>query len=375
MVPSFSENQQSAAALRVERAIVELRRGRAIDVLDDSGGISVVAVERLAAHTRRDLRGNYDWLHLILTEERAQTLGLPGHADGILVRLPSDTPFDEVLGQAGVVAASDRSHPLAAGISPGDARTAAALALARYAQLIPALLLLRGGGSASGLEPLSVGIDDVADYPRMRSRGLQQVSRARVPLAASEVCEFIVYREPFYDAEHVAIIIGTPDGSEPIPVRLHSACLTGDLLASLRCDCGDQLRGAVERIAKAGGGVILYLAQEGRGIGLANKLRAYALQEQGLDTLQADRHLGFRADERDYTVACDILNDMGFERVILLTNNPDKMAGVDACAIEVVGRMPLSAPVNSHNARYLRTKREHAGHLPGERCAEAADEG
>lgn len=359
--------------MRVERAIVELRRGRVVDVLDNNGVTSVAAVERLAVSTQTELHGNKDWLDLILTEERAKAMDLEGHMDGTLVRLPNDTPFDDVLELAGVVANSNSGSLETARISPGNARIAAALALARFAQLVPALVLLRSGQSASGLEPLRVGIDDVAGYRSARIRGVQQVSRARVPLAASEVCEFIVYRELYYDAEHVAIIIGAPDTSKPIPVRLHSACLTGDLLASLRCDCGDQLRGAVERIAEAGGGVILYLAQEGRGIGLANKLRAYALQEQGLDTLQADRHLGFRADERDYTVACEILNDMGFERVILLTNNPDKLASLDACAIEVVGRLPLSSPINSHNARYLRTKREHAGHLSDQSCAEATD--
>ena len=373
MVSSFSEHKLNAAALRVERAIVELRRGRAVDVLDDNGVTSVAAVERLAVSTQTVPHGNKHWLDLALTEERAQALHLEGHMDGTLVRLPNDTPFDEVLELAGVVAHSNSGCLKTARILPGNARIAAALALARYAQLIPALLLLRRGESASGFEPLRVGVDDVAGYRSTRIRGVQQVSRACVPLAASETCEFIVYRELYYDAEHIAIIIGAPDGSKPIPVRLHSACLTGDLLASLRCDCGDQLRGAVERIAEAGGGVILYLAQEGRGIGLANKLRAYALQEQGLDTLQADRHLGFRADERDYTVACEILNDLGFERVVLLTNNPDKMASLDACAIEVVGRMPLSSPINSHNARYVRTKREHAGHLSDEGCAEAAD--
>ena len=216
---------------------------------------------------------------------------------------------------------------------------------------------------ANGLPRLSVGAIDIEGYPQARSQQLQRISQARVPLAAAEDCELIVYRERFGDAEHLAILIGAPDQTKPVPVRLHSACLTGDLLASLRCDCGDQLRGAVARIAQAGGGILLYLAQEGRGIGLSNKLRAYALQELGLNTLQADRHLGFRADERDYSMACAMLEDLGFNRILLMTNNPDKLAALSACNIEVVGRMPLSTPVNEHNASYVRAKRDHAGHL------------
>jgi GTP cyclohydrolase II len=146
-------------------------------------------------------------------------------------------------------------------------------------------------------------------------------------------------------------------------VRLHSACLTGDLLGSLRCDCGDQLRDAVELIAASGGGIVLYLAHEGRGIGLANKLRAYALQDEGLDTLEADQHLGFRTDERDYTAACAMLQDLGIRRIRLLTNNPGKIEALNSGGIEVLAREPLQGRETPHNARYLRTKRERAGHL------------
>lgn len=187
-----------------------------------------------------------------------------------------------------------------------------------------------------------------------------------MPLAAASDCEMIVCRERFGDGEHLAVLIGAPDPAKPVPVRLHSACLTGDLLASLRCDCGDQLRGAVVCISQNGGGLLLYLAQEGRGIGLANKLRAYALQDQDLNTLQADQHLGFLADERAYAIACAMLKDLNFSRILLMTNNPDKLAALDACEIKVVGRIPLSAPANEHNASYLQAKRDHAGHLNAE---------
>jgi GTP cyclohydrolase II len=300
---------------------------------------------------------------LLLTAERAAVLGLDRASDAVELTLPASAGTDLMLSLAGATGVTDPALLGGCEVATGDRRGRAALALARQARLLPALLVVAEPPSGEGLAPLHVTTDDVAAYPEARARSLQRLSRAPVPLAGAETCEFVVYREPFHDAEHVAIVIGTPDLSAPVPVRLHSACLTGDLLGSLRCDCGDQLRGAVERIAAAGGGVILYLAQEGRGIGLVNKLRAYSLQQQGLDTLQADRQLGFSADERDYAVACGMLRDLGIDRIVLLTNNPDKLAALAACEIEVVGRMPLSAPVNVHNAHYLRTKRELAGHL------------
>ncbi len=363
---SNTSDEQRAAALRVERAIVELRRGRRVDISDAGAVTTVIAVERLGADALAEPGYGAGPLELVLTTERAKALGLVGFPTGTRIRLPADTPVRELRGLAGIATRGKSGRPVPGRVAPGDPRTAAALALARHARLMPALLVLANEASAAGLEPLRASVSDIAGYPSTRARELQRLSRARVPLAASEDCEFVVYREPFSDAEHVAIVIGSPDLARPVPVRLHSSCLTGDLLASLRCDCGDQLRGAVERIAEAKGGVILYLAQEGRGIGLVNKLRAYRLQEQGLDTLQADRYLGFRDDERDYTAACAMLKDLGIGRVILLTNNPGKMAALGACDIEVAGRMPLPAAVNAHNARYLRTKRERAGHLPSE---------
>ena len=161
----------------------------------------------------------------------------------------------------------------------------------------------------------------------------------------------------------VAVVIGKPDARNAVPVRMHSACLTGDLLGSLRCDCGEQLRTAVARIGALGGGVLLYLDQEGRGIGLPNKMRAYVLQDGGLDTVDADEHLGFRSDERTYDVAAALLNELGFKRIRLLTNNPQKISALRDHGIDVVGRLPLVTTSNTHNERYLRAKHERAGHL------------
>jgi GTP cyclohydrolase II len=163
--------------------------------------------------------------------------------------------------------------------------------------------------------------------------------------------------------EHLAIVIGEPSSRKPVLVRLHSECFTGDLLGSLKCDCGEQLRGAVRAIEAAGGGVLLYLAQEGRGIGLINKLRAYRLQADGFDTIDANLRLGFEADERLFQPAAAMLRQLGITRVRLLTNNPDKVAGLAACGIEVLERVPHSFPANKHNEFYLQTKQSRAGHL------------
>ncbi|MBN1239216.1 MAG: GTP cyclohydrolase II [Gammaproteobacteria bacterium] len=192
------------------------------------------------------------------------------------------------------------------------------------------------------------------------------MSQSRVPLSDATDCELALFRDEHGLGEHVAVLIGDPDLSGIVPVRLHSACLTGDLLGSLRCDCGEQLRTAVRRIAELGGGILLYLDQEGRGIGLANKLRAYALQDAGLDTIDADRHLGFLSDERNYDVAAELLRQLGVSRIRLMTNNPHKIAALRAHGIDVVGRLSLIGRANRHNERYLRAKRERAGHLAEE---------
>jgi GTP cyclohydrolase II len=198
---------------------------------------------------------------------------------------------------------------------------------------------------------------------RAAMAGLSRVAEARVPLADAENARLIAFRPGDGGSEHLAILIGTPDPGAPVLVRLHSACFTGDVLASLRCDCGDQLRGAIAAISAAGGGVLLYLAQEGRGIGLVNKLRAYQLQDAGFDTVDANEQLGFDADERVYLPAAEMLRQLGFGTVRLLTNNPEKVAALERYGIRIVERVPHVFPSNDHNERYLRTKATRSGHL------------
>ena len=204
---------------------------------------------------------------------------------------------------------------------------------------------------------------NLIESDRPAPQAVELISRARVPLVNALDCEIVLFRQRGELGQHLAIVIGNPAPHAAVPVRLHSACLTGDVLGSLRCDCGDQLKRAINRIGSLGSGVLLYLDQEGRGIGLANKLRAYALQDAGLDTLEADEHLGFLPDERDYDVAAAMLIELGIRRIRLMTNNPAKIQALEQCGIEVAGRLPLVATVNSYNQRYLQAKLDRAGHL------------
>jgi GTP cyclohydrolase II len=265
MLSSEINLDQKAGTLRADRAIFELRRGRPVEVQDAHGTSVYAAIERLDPRDLKEFTSPNGEVRLVITPERGRTLGFSESEQPLVVARCADTSLQTLLelatGHVTAAELEDKGYSVTA----ADTQGAAALALARYAQLITALVQRQPTLPINGLSPLSVGATDIEEYPQARSQQLQQISRARVPLAAAEDCELIVYRERFGDAEHLAILIGTPDQARPIPVRLHSACITGDLLASLRCDCGDQLRGAVARIAQAGGGILLYLAQEGRG--------------------------------------------------------------------------------------------------------------
>ena len=238
---------------------------------------------------------------------------------------------------------------------------AAAMELARIAGILPAFLVAPDrAGEAAVVSPA-----DLAAF--LDPAVLAIATRARLPIAAAQEAEVVVFRSPDDTREHVALIIGRQT-SERVPlVRLHSECLTGDILGSMRCDCGPQLGGALTAMAeeaKSGGwGVLLYLRQEGRGIGLVNKLRAYRLQDQGFDTLEANRRLGLPAEARDFPIAARMLELLGVREVRLLTNNPAKVAALEAAGMLVGKRVPHHLPANPHNAAYLATKRDQAGHL------------
>jgi GTP cyclohydrolase II len=246
---------------------------------------------------------------------------------------------------------------------------AAGLSLAKLGRLLPALVAAPMAPAAltQAEALLRVSAAELLAYPASVATSLRKVGEARVPLEDAPETRIIAFRAADGGIEHLAMLVGEPEavlaaGGAPL-VRLHSECFTGDLLGSLRCDCGPQLKGALRRMAEDGAGILLYLAQEGRGIGLVNKLRAYTLQDQGLDTLDANRALGYGADERNFLVAATMLRLLEVPRVRLLTNNPDKLAGLAACGIEVVTREQHAFAGNGVNDRYLATKAERFGHM------------
>ncbi|WP_376100189.1 GTP cyclohydrolase II [Roseomonas sp. CCTCC AB2023176] len=357
----------------VHRAVSDLRRGTPV-VLEGVGeALVLVAAETVGA------RGLTELAALALTPpvlllaptRAAAVLSRPvaqglGAVDAVPValRLPHALLSEDALRRlADPVAETLLPEPPALAPLPSDTLAPAAIALAKIGRLLPAVVAARAapGGALAGL--LSVPAADVLSYPLSAATSLTRVAEATVPLEDAPDARIVAFRAAEGGIEHLAILVGRPEEQEAPLCRAHSECFTGDLLGSLRCDCGPQLRGAIARMGAEGGGVLLYLAQEGRGIGLVNKLRAYALQDTGLDTLDANRALGYGADERSFLVAATMLRALGIERVRLMTNNPDKVAGLTACGIEVEGRVSHLFAANGVNDGYLATKKRRFGHL------------
>ena len=353
------------SGLMTERSVEEMRRGRAIQLLDGKRCWLMAAMETMESPLLDRLKKvNGGDIRLLITPQRATAAALTEESTHpVSISFPKGIGLEALRSLAGVGPQMPiKKTTLAVEVSTNAASVGAGFRLAKLGRLLPALISVRSTEvSDSGL--VSISVEDIDRYPSAQGNGLSLTSRARVPLVDTADCEVVLFRQKYEFGEHLAIVIGEPNPGAVVPVRLHSACLTGDLLGSLRCDCGDQLRRAVSRIASLGGGVLLYLDQEGRGIGLANKLRAYALQDAGLDTLDADQHLGFLPDERSYDVAAAMLRELGIKRIRLLTNNPSKIDALMEHGIKVIGRLPLVVPVNSHNQRYLKAKLDRAGHL------------
>lgn len=359
------------ATLAVDRALGELRRGRVLRVeAPAQAGVLrqvVAAAETLRDSVLQSLRGLASGEPVLaVTAERAAALGLAAPA-GVAqcLSLTSNLGAAQVALLAGAPAA-EGAAALAASLQRRDADAAqfTAIALARHAGLLPAAVCVMPAAPVVLDTVLGVTAADVARFELPLAVDLERVSDAQVPLEGIEDSELVVFRDSRNATEHLAVILGHPDLSQPVRVRMHSSCLTGDLLGSLRCDCGDQLQRAVQQLSGPGGGVLLYLSQEGRGIGLASKLRAYRLQDAGLDTLDANHHLGFQADERSFDMAAHMLRALGVPRIRLLTSNPHKVSALREAGIDVVEQEPLHGRVNPHNARYLRIKEERAGHVP-----------
>ncbi|WP_019562327.1 GTP cyclohydrolase II [Caldimonas manganoxidans] len=368
------------AAIRVDRAQTELKHGRVLALRSDAGSVLLAAtIETLSPPRLAWLTSLGMPLRLLFTAERAAALGL-GVAGSVSLPLPAGASVEQLQALGAVTLEFDTAGrvrlpsaaPDRASLGtpqPATAVMLAALTLAKRARLIPALVVVDIGAVGDEvLEAAQLEVVSEAEVRQVSEQGhlsLRRVSDAHVPIDAHDDCTLVLFRELNGDAEHVAIIVGQPDRSQPVPVRLHSSCLTGDLLGSLRCDCGDQLQRAIAHLAERGG-VLLYLAQEGRGTGLGSKLRAYRLQDSGLDTIDADHYLGFRADERDFQAAVAMLKALDITRIQLLTNNPRKIEALRRGGIDVVDRIALHAPPTVHNARYLATKRERAGHIKPE---------
>jgi GTP cyclohydrolase II len=302
---------------------------------------------------------------LAVTGERMRSLGLPSDPERIYLLPLSHSDLAPgrlaALVDPTVQGGSAAADVLALAQPDERADARAAIDLCKLAGLLPAAVLMPAGRLPA--EVTEVSIADIAGYRRLSASSLRPISEARVPLADVEDVRIVAFRPADGGPEQYAILVGEPEREQAPLARLHSECFTGDLLGSLRCDCGDQLRGAIRRMAHEGAGVLLYLAQEGRGIGLPNKLRAYMLQDSGLDTVEANHHLGFGGDERDFWAAAAMLRQLGIGRVRLLTNNPSKIAQLRHYGIEVVGRVPHMFAANKHNRRYLLTKAERSGHL------------
>jgi GTP cyclohydrolase II len=343
----------------VERALSEFRSGRPVRITSASEAITALPVDGLTEAMLVAFRQLSQPVRpfLLVTARRARVMGLDtlGPAG---IALPDICSAGEIFSLASATQVSCQIEFMPAGVSAG-----AAIQLAKQAQRLPALLIGAGNSAAvHTCEPglVAVPAEAIAHCRPGSVAAVSVAGEATIPLSGFPA-RFVVFRDGS-GGTPIAVFVGSPDLTQPVPIRLHSACLTGDVFGSRRCDCGDQLRLALLQLAQHGGGIVLYLEQEGRGLGLANKIRTYQLQDGGLDTFDANSILGFEDDERDYGIAARMLQMLGCTRVPLMTNNPRKLDALSRAGIDVSGRVPLHGPVNTDNRRYLAAKAMRAGH-------------
>jgi len=350
----------SPAAIACERAVAELRSGRPIIISQGSQRRAILTVDSTSAASFVAFAQASNQQHyLFVTTHRAQILGITtdkGLRIGLANRAFDDLPALAWLRDVTPLASSEAVC--------ADELDAEAVELARLGLLLPALVLaeLSDDNSAFNL-CLQVPLADIKQGLTQAGQEYELLIRTPVPLRQVGVAEFAVFRGGVAQRDQVAIIVGKPTMQGTVPVRVHSSCLTGDLFGSLKCDCGDQLRRALHMLNELGGGILLYLDQEGRGTGIAAKMRAYGYQHEGLDTIDADAQLGFGSDERRYGSAVAMLRGLGVSRVCLLTNNPNKAKHLRDAGIEVPHCLPVTGVITAENEQYLRTKATRAGHL------------
>ena len=350
------------------RARADLRMGLPVVLQGESRSVLAASAETLSAERLADMRALGGTPVVAITARRAETLKARAY-DGDLARvlLPSDAdlgwiasiadPADDLISPMKGPLISERA-------GPADLHRLAII-IAKSARLLPAavILPLEDAAAFAARNDLTRILAASAGPHLVERSPLHAVVSASLPMEVSETGRLHVFRPQDGGEEHYAIEIGRPDRSKPVLARLHSACFTGDLMGSLKCDCGPQLRAALSQMGTEGAGVLLYLNQEGRGIGLANKMRAYSLQDQGFDTVEANHRLGFEDDERDFRLGSDLLKELGFASVRLLTNNPNKIAMMEKTGIAVTERVPLKVGENRFNRTYLATKAAKSGHL------------
>lgn len=353
---------------RVMRLRGDIRLGLPVVLTGDGTAALVVPVETLSPERHAALVSAGKAAEVVVTRNRAAGLNIDDlpDTDVVVVPVPQPSGLDWLMAMADPAHGAVRTVTIGRSPAlPGNTIHHAAIALAKSAQLLPATLVLPLADGLAEATRHGLSIMDAGQIlsELTRARVQHPVASARLPMAVHQTGRLHVYRPDDGGIEHYAIEIGTPDRTGPVLVRLHSACFTGDVLGSQKCDCGPQLHAACAAMAEAGGGVLLYLNQEGRGIGLANKMRAYALQDQGFDTVEANHHLGFDDDERDFRSGSALLARLGIASVRLLTNNPAKVAMLQAQGITVAARVPLQVGQTAQNAHYLATKASKSGHL------------
>ncbi|MDH3662117.1 MAG: GTP cyclohydrolase II [Alphaproteobacteria bacterium] len=362
----------------VNRAVADLRRGSFV-VIESRGELALTqAAETVTAESLERLgRSGQGQPRLALTANRARVLDFPASKTSVVLLPITDSVNADTVRclvdptWARNVHTPLLPQPVALQEADGDSCASAAIRLSKLAEMLPAAVTIplasdwfeKLNGSAVNRDLPTVEADAIARYTSLSADTLRPVTEARMPIAATEDARIIGFRPADGGAEHFAIVIGAPKANQPALCRLHSECFTGDILGSMRCDCGPQLKRALELIGEAGHGVLLYLAHEGRGIGLMNKLRAYQLQDLGLDTVDANEHLGFEPDERSFQAAASMLKHLGIQNIRLMTNNPVKVEALSLEGVNVIERVRHAMPSNPHNQAYLETKALRSGHL------------